>query len=284
MITYYDRREKELAEEIQYEEKILDFLYETALGRLCLKSFVARPWFSRMRSRYQKSRRSAKDILPFAEKHGIPLTPSECREFENFNEFFTRPHGPLPPTAENRLTAPADAKLSVYPISESLQLTIKHTEYSVEDLVEDARLAEQFRGGTCLVYRLSADENHHYFYVDAGTVLSRKKIKGLLHTVRPIAAEYRVFARNSREVTVLSAEHLGCMVQIEVGALLVGKINNSPLEHFEKNEEKGFFEFGGSTIVQLLQRPVRMDDDIAQMNAEGFETKVSAGEGVGTIC
>lgn len=284
MITYYDRKEKKLVEEIQYEEKILDFLYETALGRLCLKSFVARPWFSRMKSRYQKSRRSAKDILPFAEKYGIPLTPEASRKFGCFNDFFTRPHSPLPNSGENRLTAPADAKLSVYPISEDLKLTIKHTDYSVKDLVEDAHLAALFRGGTCLVYRLSADENHHYFYVDTGSVLARKKIKGVLHTVRPIAADYRVFARNSREVTVLSTVHFGCVVQIEVGALLVGKINNRPLEDFIKNEEKGFFEFGGSTIVQLLQRPLRLDDDIVRMNGKGFETKVYAGEEIGTIC
>ena len=284
MITYYDREREALAEEIQYQEKILKFLYETALGRLCLKAFVARPWFSRVKSRYQKSSRSAKDILPFAEKHRISLTPEASREFSCFNDFFTRPHSPLPTSGENRLIAPADAKLTVYPISESLQLTIKHTEYSVEDLVEDSQLAAQFRGGTCLVYRLSADQNHHYFYVDTGSVLARKKIMGVLHTVRPIAENYRVFARNSREVTVLSTKHLGCMVQIEVGALLVGKINNRPLEHFTKNDEKGFFEFGGSTIVQLLQRPICLDDDIMQMNEKGIETKVYAGEGVGTIC
>ena len=284
MITYYDREQKQLVEEIQYEEKMLEFLYHTPLGRLCLKAFVARPWFSALKSRYQKSPRSKKDILPFVKKHGLPLSPGDCRCYESFNQFFTRPHPPLPPTAEDRLTAPADAKVSCYPISDGLRLTIKHTEYSLEELLEDSHLAEQFRGGNCLVYRLSADQNHHYFYVDDGRVLENKKIKGMLHTVRPISETYRVFARNSREVTVLDARHLGCMVQIEVGALLVGKIINRPLEHFSKNEEKGFFEFGGSTIVQLLQQPIRLDADIAGMNAKGCETKVFAGEGIGTIC
>jgi phosphatidylserine decarboxylase len=49
-------------------------------------------------------------------------------------------------------------------------------------------------------------------------------------------------------------------------------------------QEKGYFEFGGSTIVILMNKHINFDPDIAAMNAKGIETKVRAGERIGTIC
>jgi phosphatidylserine decarboxylase len=49
-------------------------------------------------------------------------------------------------------------------------------------------------------------------------------------------------------------------------------------------EEKGYFEFGGSTILLLLNRPVQFDEDIATMNKAGAEIQVRAGERIGILC
>ncbi len=60
-----------------------------------------------------------------------------------------------------------------------------------------------------------------------GKVLRARKIRGKLHCVRPIALRtVPVFAQNSREYEVIAAGKFGIVVQMEIGALLVGKINN----------------------------------------------------------
>ena len=87
-------------------------------------------------------------------------------------------------------------------------------------------------------------------------MLKHKKIRGVLHTVRPIAlAKFPVFVQNSREVTIEQTENFGKIAQIEIGALLVGRITNKKAEkRVKRGQEKGYFEFGGSTIVLLLSK------------------------------
>ena len=162
-------------------------------------------------------------------------------------------------------------------------LKIKGSKYTIKDLLDDEMSAEYFRGGTCLVFRLTVDDNHRYNFIDSGKRLSTKKIRGELHTVRPISEKYDVYTRNSREVSILDTEELGIVAQIEVGALLVGRIVNHDKASFVKNEEKGYFEYGGSTIVVLLNKKLEIDPDIAAMNENGIETKVKAGEKLGLI-
>ena len=78
--------------------------------------------------------------------------------------------------------------------------------------------------------------------------------------------------------------NLGKVIQIEIGALLVGKIINHNNKTFIKGQEKGYFEFGGSTIVLLLkENTVILDDDIIKYSQQGIEVKVSAGEKIGII-
>ena len=64
-----------------------------------------------------------------------------------------------------------------------------------------------------------------------------------------------MFCENSRAYTVLHTDHFGQVVQVEVGALLVGRICNlhgaGPIQ---RGAEKGRFEFGGSTVIVLLQK------------------------------
>lgn len=75
----------------------------------------------------------------------------------------------------------------------------------------------------------------------------------------------------------------GTVLQMEVGALMVGKIENDQEEAFvHRGEEKGRFAFGGSTIVVLYQRGrVQPDEDLLKNSRDGYETKVTQGEAVG---
>jgi phosphatidylserine decarboxylase len=70
---------------------------------------------------------------------------------------------------------------------------------------------------------------------------------------------------------------------MEVGALLVGKIvNHSTSPLVQRGQEKGYFRFGGSTVVLLLQKDtVKIDSDIINHSQNGYETVVKYGERIG---
>ena len=283
MSQIYHRDTKTIENAPEYQAGLLHFLYETALGRVMLHLMVARPWFSKLRGIYQNSRLSRRDIAPFIEKYGVSV--ENPQQFASFNEFFIRKKEVTAESDDSSvLMAVADSKLRYYPITDDLKLSLKHSVYDLTDILEDAELAERFRGGTCIVFRLTVDDYHRYHFVDDGKLIFQKQIPGLLHTVRPISEKYKVYTRNARSVSLLSTDHFGEVVQIEVGALLVGKIVNHPCTTFRKLEEKGYFEFGGSTVVLLLNKPVQFDDDIVRMNASEIETKVRAGERIGILC
>ena len=65
--------------------------------------------------------------------------------------------------------------------------------------------------------------------------------------------------------------------------MLVGRICNRHGVHtFVRGEEKGKFEFGGSTVVLLFERDtVTPDSDLLKNTANGFETVVKLGEKIG---
>ena len=90
MVKIYHRDSKKLIEEKEYQEELLIFLYKTVIGRSLLKLFVARPWFSNLRARYQKSPESKKDILPFVKEYHVDISDYNIDHFDSFNDFFTR--------------------------------------------------------------------------------------------------------------------------------------------------------------------------------------------------
>ena len=281
---YYDRQLKEIKEQKEYQEGLLKFLYNTIPGRFLLKNIVVKPWLSEKRSKYQKSSASVKDIKPFIKKYNVLVNDNQINDWHSFNDFFTRKKDAVIDEKINSLISVADSKILVYQISDDTKLKIKNSVYSVSDIIKDDKLAAEYKNGTCLVFRLSVDDYHRYHYPDSGSLILNKKIPGVLHTVRPISDKYKVYSQNSREVNVLDMNHLGKVIQIEVGALMVGKIVNHGHKEFEKGQEKGYFEFGGSTIVLLLkENAVILDDDIIKYSQQGIETKVFAGEKIGTI-
>lgn len=279
----YNRETKEIIEEKEYQKELLEFLYNTILGRILLKLWVSRPIFSKIKGYYRKSEDSKKAIKPFIDKYDIDLQGQDYTKFNSFNEFFIRRKKFEFEKSSGVLISPADAKLTVYKITNDLRFDIKQSNYNVFEIIEDENLSEQYKNGYCFVFRLAVSDYHRYIYIDSGKLVSIKKIKGLLHTVRPISNKYRVFCRNSREVSLLRTDNLGDIVQVEVGALLVGCIRNNKKDIFEKGEEKGYFEYGGSTIILLLKDNIEIDKDILDYNSKGIEVKVNIGEKIGIV-
>ncbi len=283
----YDRKTKKYEEIVQYGQGALKFLYGNFFGRILLRIAVS-PAASRLYG-YINSRPSSRKKIPgFIESNKIRVKDFEDREYRSFNDFFTRKlrkDSRIIDADESRLISPADAKLLIYDIKEDLRINVKGREYTIDEISGGLNNPEEYSGGKCLVYRLCMDDYHRYCFIDDGTVTQTKVIKGKLHTVSSLSKEYKIYKENHRVVSVLSTKHFGEVIHIEVGALLVGKIVNRNVQYFSKGEEKGFFEPGGSTIIQLFKKDaVQIDEDIVQQSLDNTETKVLYGEGVGSVC
>ena len=298
------------------------FLYETALGRTVLRA-ATRPWLSKAAGAFLSSPLSRPLIKGFVKNNGIDLSECESTDFACFNDCFTRKlragMRPIDPDP-SALISPCDGLLSAYRIEDGLVIPVKQSRYSVADLLgasadvpaeEKERrktLADFFEGGLCLVFRLRVQDYHRYAFFDGGYAEAPYKIPGRLHTVRPIALRnVPVFTENSREVTLMESDAFGTAAQIEVGALMVGKIDNYPVcaaggdgpqsapadgsqkvradapikTRIEKGAEKGRFLFGGSTIILLLQKD-RSDglSEPLKATSEGIETPVKLGQNI----
>lgn len=264
---------------------LLKKLYGTVCGRVILKALTA-PAVSKVAGAFMDSRLSVPLIKRFIKSSGIDTSQYVMKKFRSYNEFFTRrvKRGMRPiDRMPSHFISPCDSKLTVYKIGKSSVFRIKGSRYRVSDLIKNDFLAKRYEGGYCMIFRLEVDDYHRYCYIDSGTKTENTFINGELHTVNPTALEhYNIYKRNCREYTVLHTENFGDVVQVEVGAMMVGRIvNRHGAAEVVRGEEKGKFEFGGSTIVLLVQEDmIRIDDDILRNSAENIETVVKYGEKV----
>lgn len=270
------------------QNQILTFLYNKKHGRMLLKLLI-KPWISYIFGVIMDSSVSRLLIAPFIKKYRINMEDYEERTYTSYNDFFTRriregkriiDHNP------NHLIAPCDGKLSVYSINKDSRFVIKNTPYTLRSLLKNKRLAEYYENGTLLLFRLSVDDYHRYCYIDNGKKSRNYRIKGVFHTVNPLANDVLpIYKENTREFCILKSENYGRVLIMEVGAMLVGRIvNYHEAAKVRRGEEKGRFEFGGSTIIVCLEKgKAQIDKDILINSSKEVETVVKMGEKIGNI-
>ena len=283
-MIYYCRQRNSKENIITESSKTLNFLYGTILGR-CILKILTRKFVSNIIGLYMNSSFSKRRINKFIEKNNINKFEYESKNYKSYNDFFTRKviESKRPINARSSiLISPCDSKLTVYTINEDLTLRIKDSYYSIDTLV-DNKVLDEYKDGYALVFRLTTDNYHRYCYIDSGSKGINYHIKGIFHTVQPISLnKYNFYKTNTREYTILNTNNFGKVIEVEVGALGVGRIvNNHEVHTFKKGEEKGYFEFGGSTIVLLIKKnTINIDEDILENSNEGIETIVKYGEGI----
>lgn len=280
-------RDGRITEENSRQDRILAAVYRRQVGRCLLRPFLA-PCVSRLAGRLLDSRVSARLAGPFIRANRLDMRDFENRRWRSFNDFFTRQLAPgarpIDP-APQAFVSPCDGRLSVWPIDGRRAFAIKQTAYTLDLLLKDRALARRFAGGWVWIFRLTPADYHRYIWPQDGTPGPVVRLPGILHTVNPAATDtVPVYKENCREYCLLHSARFGDMVQMEVGALLVGRIVNLPTDGrpVHRGEEKGYFAFGGSTIV-LLTGPgaATPDADILRNTQLGAETRVRLGERVG---
>lgn len=269
------------------QDHLLEVIYGHALTRMLLRPFLS-PAVSDICGKFLSTRFSRRIIPSFVKKNHIDLSIYEKQEFDSYNAFFTRKikaeQRPIN-DQKNVLISPSDGKVTAYPITQKGRFWIKHTQYTAAQLLKDERLAERYMGGWIYVIRLTVDDYHRYCYVADGRKSRQRKIRGVLHTVNPVANDYYpIYKMNSREYCLLKTKEFGTILLMEVGALMVGKINNHEEDsaQVKRGDEKGMFEFGGSTIVVMTEPGMtEPDKDIIQNTKVQAETLIKMGEPIG---
>lgn len=262
------------------------FLYKNRFGRIILK-LITLPTISKIVGWLMDRKISAIAIKRFIKKNNIDVSIYEEKKYISYNDFFTRKIKDdcrKIDMNQKSLISPCDSKLSVYEIDDESIFKIKDSYYHIDDLLKNKELSKKYKGGYCLIFRLCVDDYHRYCYIDNGKKSKNNFINGVLYTVRPIViGNYNIYKENSREYTILKTENFGKVVHVEVGATIVGRIKNHHEEYqFKKGEEKGMFEFGGSTIVLLIEKNrVVIDKEILENTKQGYETVVKYGEKIG---
>lgn len=277
----YKIKTRDNQEYIIKEDKINIFLYNTILGRIILKIIIS-PFISKIVGVFQNSRVSTIFIKKFIKKNNINIEEYQNKKYTSFNDFFTRKIKKAKRHIDKRpevLISPCDGKLMVYKLNEENTFKVKQSYYQINELIGQDTTG--YENGYALIFRLCVDDYHRYIFVDEGTREKTTTIKGKLHTVRPIAInKYKVFSQNERTITKLHTTNFKDIIQIEVGALMVGKIINNNKIKFKRGEEKGYFKFGASTIILLINN-IKIDEDILKNSKNNIETIVKLGEKIG---
>lgn len=292
MIKIYNRKTKKYETEKVAGEWILNVLYGTKPGKLGLELLIKRKLYSALSGVFCDSKLSAGKIESFVKNFNINM--SECSDdiktFKTFNEFFARKMKPEARPFDRKpelLQSPGDGRLKAWSnVDVNKLLEVKGFSYSLKELLNDEALAREYDGGTYLILRLCPTDYHRFHFIDGGTCSESKRIKGAYYSVNPMALDAvpMAFCMNKREYSILASDNFGDILYIEVGATSVGSIiqTYTPGCRVERGDEKGYFKFGGSTVLIVFKKDtISIDSEILEQTKAGYETKVLAGEAIG---
>ena len=287
-IQYYDRESGLLKTEKVAAEKWLVWLYNNPVGEATLWALVKRKLVSSIYGNMMDRPSSTKKIQPFVEEFDIDMSSVQKQEFNSFNDFFTRKlkNNARPVDTNSTITvSPADGKLLAYADISNSDFIIKGYRFDILSFLNNADLAKNYLDGTLVIIRLAPLDYHRFHFPINGRVSPITRIDGDYYSVNPLALRkiIEIFCLNKREFIIISNPLFGDVVMAEVGATMVGSIIQTYTGNFvKKGEEKGYFKFGGSSVVLLFEKnKIRIDDDLLINTLKGYETAIKEGERIG---
>ena len=299
-LFYRNRQTGQLEEEQVYGGLFLRFLYgQSSLSRYIGKPLahaLARcPWVSKLAGWWQRHPRSRRQILPFIQRYQIRI--EECAldaldptTFPSFDAFFTRrlrpETRPIAPGADVAIM-PADGRYRFFPrIDEATLFGIKGSKFDLAGLTQDADLAKQYAQGTMVLARLAPVDYHRFHFPCRCRPGEAILWNGPLYSVNPLALRQNlaILWQNKRVLTRLESPLFGPILYIEVGATNVGTIHQTytPGTLYEKGDEKGYFSFGGSTLILLFEKErLALDPDLVAASEHDEEVLCLMGQSMG---
>jgi len=293
MIKIYDRKLGNYFEEKVVGENLLHLIYDYSIGRSLL-FFIKRKFISSLYGKAMDSKFSKRMIEGFIKENGLQMEESikSKEKFETFNDFFTRKLKPeaRPFNPEGQVfISPCDSRLLAFEgINSKKIIQVKGLTYSLDELLGSTEWNSNYDGGTALVFRLSPLDYHRFHFVDSGTANKTQTISGYYQSVNPIALAKipRLYVENKRSITSFQSDHFGEILYVEVGATNVGTIIQTfqPGIRINKGDEKGYFKFGGSTVILFIEKGrLKVASDIITQSMQGIESRVLFGETIGLV-
>lgn len=295
-IQFINRNTKKLEEEKVYGEKAIRFLYsnKSKLSTILCKLLANFSFFSHFYGFLQKRPSSKKKIKPFIKNYHIDVNEflDPVDTFNSFNDFFIRKlKKEARPIAEGQSTAiiPADGRYLFYQnIDTADGFVVKGKKFTIEKLLNSQELAKTFAEGSLIIARLCPLDYHRFHFPIACTPLETHLINGPLYSVNPLAIKQNIefLAENKRTYTLLKTKNYGTILYMEVGATSVGSIHQTycPNKDVVKGQEKGYFSFGGSTLILLFEKDrIQFDQDLLEASKEHIEIYCKMGQSMGVL-
>ena len=277
-IEYIDRATGKKVAESVMGDKALRFAYETLLGRTLWSVLFGSKFVSAIMGRRYDSPRSRTDIPKLASIPGCNAEEAEkpIAEYDSFNDFFTRRLKPGARPIGDGVVSPADGRLMLYLAADAdSPFPLKGATRSLRAVFDDDAPAGRY---DIAVVRLAPVDYHRFhFPCDCRTPEPPCVLLGKYHSVNPIALlRYpNVYADNERQIVACDAD-FGRFWLVDVGAFGVGTIVQTYSgDVHAKGDEKGYFKFGGSTVILVTRAgALTFDADLVRNSAAGLETRV----------
>ena len=282
-IEYYNRETKEVCEEIVMGDGFIKWAYQRMSGKILSPLLFKTSILTRLMGAYFNSSFSKSRIKPTINDLNIDMSDfaKSADEFTSFNDFFYREIKPETrpfDKDEKTIVSPSDGRIFVYEnINSESKMKVKGAEGSLEEIFNGN---PPFEVDKVAVVRLCPVDYHRYHFPCDGEILSSKKVKGDYHSVNPVAlaAKPKCFCVNKREYSVLQNKNAKVAI-MEVGAFGVAGIYQTYQGNsVKKMDEKGYFDFGGSTVVLLFEKDtIQFSEDLIANSAKGYETLIKVG-------
>ena len=240
----------------------------------------------------------------FLNRFGINLSEAErsdLKQYENFNDFFTRALAPnaRPIDSDPEVwVSPVDGEVSQFGKLENGQLIqAKGKHFCLIDLLgNDQTATEHYQSGDFMTLYLSPKDYHRIHMPTDAQLIKTTFIPGRLFSVNQLTARHvsNLFARNERLVCEFSSAK-GRFIMVLVGAMVVASIETTwagvvaPAQrqiqqqlftgqpiHFNRGEEMGRFRLG-STVI-LIHEP----GQVAWTDSIQVQAKVQMGQTIAT--
>jgi len=207
----------------------------------------------------------------------LDLSDARRASFKSVHDCFTRELAPGARTIDadpTVVTSPCDAIVGQCgDVAGTRAFQAKGSDYSLDELLVSAELAERFRDGCYATLRLTPTMYHRFHAPYACRVRRVTYVAGDVMNVNPptLARVERLYCRNERAVVELDLERGGhALALVPVAAILVASIRFSFVDvrlhlryrgpnaiacdaSLRKGDEMGWFEHG-STIIVLAPR------------------------------
>lgn len=290
-ILLYNRSRRAVEKEQVPGEKFLNLIYGHPWGRNTAHWIWSRILFSRLYGWPLHRRFSRKQIDSFISQHQIDMSEVAVPDqgFQSFNDFFIRrlkPGARPIPADPKSLVSPADSRLKVFPLNQGTLLDVKGHTLTLSQLIGPGGVTDFFANGLCLQFRLAPRDYHRFGHIEDGIQGRIHTVGGRLYSVSPIALRHMpaIWGGNYRHWCFVQTHALGTILQVEVGATVVGSV----IQHqpqggpCRRGQEKGYFQMGGSTVLVILPPGrVDIDNDILKYAERNIETLVRYGEAIG---